>query len=176
MVRCPPPPGYLVLHRHICAIPILLRIARELCDSPLKQGRKSFAILSLQIWRDMKSIAAGPLGYRGISGPKSRKGQKESLRGSRISKRQNRVRSDSEWTFSDLFLTPLWLFSDFLDLHGQEAPQTPFFGPEIPLYHCSKIHDRFLFFNSWAGVSKLITVTVTLLIRMNSFFALPSSL
>ena len=32
-----------------------------MCDTPLKQARKSFAILSLQISREMKSIAARPL-------------------------------------------------------------------------------------------------------------------
>ena len=32
-----------------------------MCDTLLKQARKSFAILSLQVSRDMKSIAAGPL-------------------------------------------------------------------------------------------------------------------
>ena len=41
--------------------PILQRIARYLCDTPGKQAPKSFAILSLKVSRDMKSIAAGPL-------------------------------------------------------------------------------------------------------------------
>ena len=41
--------------------PILQHIARYLCDTPGKQARKSFAILSLKVSRDMKSIAAGPL-------------------------------------------------------------------------------------------------------------------
>ena len=40
--------------------PILQHIARYLCDTPGKQARKSFAILSLKVLRDMKSIAAGP--------------------------------------------------------------------------------------------------------------------
>ena len=44
--------------------PILQRIARWLCDTPQKQARKSFVILSLQVSRDMKSIAAGPLRLR----------------------------------------------------------------------------------------------------------------
>ena len=41
--------------------PILQHIARYLCDTPGKQARKSFAILSLKASRDMKSIATGPL-------------------------------------------------------------------------------------------------------------------
>ena len=41
--------------------PILQHIARYLCDTPRKQARKSFAILSLKVSRNMKSIAAGPL-------------------------------------------------------------------------------------------------------------------
>ena len=40
---------------------MLQHIARYLCDTPGKQARKSFAILSLKVSRDMKSIAAGPL-------------------------------------------------------------------------------------------------------------------
>ena len=42
--------------------PIFLQhIARYLCDTPGKQARTNFAILSLKVSRDMKSIAAGPL-------------------------------------------------------------------------------------------------------------------
>ena len=51
----------LLLHRYISAIPISQHIARYVCDTPGKQARKSFAILSLKVSRDMKSIAAGPL-------------------------------------------------------------------------------------------------------------------
>ena len=40
---------------------ICKHIARYFCDTPGKQARKSFAILSLQVSRDMESIAAGPL-------------------------------------------------------------------------------------------------------------------
>ena len=36
--------------------PILQHIARYLCDTPLKQARKSFAILSLQVSRDMNPV------------------------------------------------------------------------------------------------------------------------
>ena len=43
--------------------PILQHIARYLCDTPGKQARKHFAILSLKVSRDMKSIATGPLRY-----------------------------------------------------------------------------------------------------------------
>ena len=41
--------------------PILQHIARYLCDTAGKQARKHFAILSLKVSRDMKSIATGPL-------------------------------------------------------------------------------------------------------------------
>ena len=41
--------------------PILQHIARYLCDTPQRQARKSFAILSLQVSRGMKGIAIGPL-------------------------------------------------------------------------------------------------------------------
>ena len=60
MVRYPP----LVLNFYTdtsVRYPILQRIARQLCDTPQKQARKSFAILSLQVSRDVTSIAAGPL-------------------------------------------------------------------------------------------------------------------
>ena len=35
----------------ICAIPVLQRMARQLCDTPQKQTRMSFAMLSLQVSR-----------------------------------------------------------------------------------------------------------------------------
>ena len=41
--------------------PILQHIAGYVCDTPGKQARKSFAILSLKVSRDMRSIGAGPL-------------------------------------------------------------------------------------------------------------------
>ena len=41
--------------------PNLQHIARYLCDTPGKQAQNNFAILSLKVSRDMKSIAAGPL-------------------------------------------------------------------------------------------------------------------
>ena len=60
MVRYPP----LVLNftqRHPCDTPFC-NVSRDSCAIPhKKQARKSFAILSLQASRDMKSIAAGPL-------------------------------------------------------------------------------------------------------------------
>ena len=63
MVRYPP--WYLVLHRHICAIPHFATyraiIVRYPTSKQKKQARKSFAILSLQVSHDMKSIATGPL-------------------------------------------------------------------------------------------------------------------
>ena len=51
---------------HLCDTPFC-NISRDNCAIPHKeQARKSFAILSLQVSRDMKSIAAGPLSpYRG---------------------------------------------------------------------------------------------------------------
>ena len=68
----PPPPWYLVSHRYICAIPhfatfcAILVQYHNTCPSsglpsppPPKQARKSFAILSLQVSRDTRSIAAG---------------------------------------------------------------------------------------------------------------------
>ena len=60
MVRYPP----LVLsftQAHLCDTPFC-NISRDNCAIPhKKQARKSFAILSLQASRDMKSIATGPL-------------------------------------------------------------------------------------------------------------------
>ena len=58
MVR-DPPPWHLVSHRHICAIPDFATYR-----GPGKQARNSFAILSLQVSPDMKSIAAGPLSLK----------------------------------------------------------------------------------------------------------------
>ena len=46
--------------------PILQHIARCLCDTTGKQARKRFAILSLNVSRDMKSITAGPLSFIGL--------------------------------------------------------------------------------------------------------------
>ena len=46
--------------------PVLQHIARYLRDTPRKQARKGFAILSLKVSRDMKSIVAGPLGSLGL--------------------------------------------------------------------------------------------------------------
>ena len=56
-----PPLGALFYTGISVRYPILQHIARYLCDTPGKQARKSFAILSLKVARDMKSIAAGPL-------------------------------------------------------------------------------------------------------------------
>ena len=58
---CETPPWDLVLHRHICAIPHFATYRAIIVRYPIKQAQKSFAILSLQVSRDMKSIAAGPL-------------------------------------------------------------------------------------------------------------------
>ena len=64
---------------HLCDTPFC-NVSRDDCAIPhkRKQARKSFAILSLQASRDMKSIAAGPLrsgGQKVPQGPKSRKFQ-----------------------------------------------------------------------------------------------------
>ena len=60
MVRYPP----LVLSftkAHLCDTPFC-NISRDNCAiPPFKQARKSFAILSLKVSRDMESIADGPL-------------------------------------------------------------------------------------------------------------------
>ena len=53
------PPWYLILHRHIRAIPHFATYRAIIVRYPIKQTRESFAILSLQVSRDMKSIAAG---------------------------------------------------------------------------------------------------------------------
>ena len=45
---------------HLCDTPFC-NVSRDNCAIPHKQARKTFAILSLQVSRDMKSIAAGPL-------------------------------------------------------------------------------------------------------------------
>ena len=57
----PPPLGVFFCTDISVRYPILQHIARYSCDTPGKQARKSFAILSLKLSRDMKSIAAGPL-------------------------------------------------------------------------------------------------------------------
>ena len=66
------PSWYLVLHRHIWVIPnfaayraIIVQYAPPLHN---KQAQKSFATLSLQALRDIKSIAVGPLSFRVPSG------------------------------------------------------------------------------------------------------------
>ena len=41
--------------------PILQHIAQYLCNTPGKQAQKYFAILSLKVSRDMKSVGAWPL-------------------------------------------------------------------------------------------------------------------
>ena len=56
-----PPFGALFYTDMSVQYPILQHIAQDLCDTPGKQARKSVAILSLKVSRDMKSIAAGPL-------------------------------------------------------------------------------------------------------------------
>ena len=58
---CDTPPSCLLFTDISVRHPILQHIARYLCDTPGKQARKHFAILSLKVSRDMKSIAAGPL-------------------------------------------------------------------------------------------------------------------
>ena len=63
------PPWYLVSHKHICAIPHFATYRAIIVRYPIKkQAQKSFAILSLQASRDMKSIAAGPLSPQVVSG------------------------------------------------------------------------------------------------------------
>ena len=47
---------------HLCDTPFCN--ISLLCDTPQKQARKSFAILSLKVSRDMKSIVTGPLRSR----------------------------------------------------------------------------------------------------------------
>ena len=73
---CDTPPWCLLLHRHISAIPHFATYRAILCDTPGKQARKSFAILSLKVSRDMKSIAAGPLSHQMAKdiGPSCKKG------------------------------------------------------------------------------------------------------
>ena len=57
-----PPPWYFYLHQtYLCDTPFC-NISRDNCAIPHKNKHKIvFAILSLQVSRDMKSIAAGPL-------------------------------------------------------------------------------------------------------------------
>ena len=59
-----PPFGALFYTDISVQYPNLQHIARYLRDTPGKQARNSFAILSLKVSRDMKSIAAGPLSIR----------------------------------------------------------------------------------------------------------------
>ena len=58
--RCDTTP-FVLTHTHIGAIPHFATYRAIIVRYPIKQARKSFAILSLQVSRDMKSIAAGPL-------------------------------------------------------------------------------------------------------------------
>ena len=74
--------------------PILQHIARYLCDTPGKQTRKSFAILSLKVSRDMKSVAAGPLSFLCSLGNAQKRGEH-----CPISRRRNKRR----------ILSHLWL-------------------------------------------------------------------
>ena len=65
MVRYPP----LVLsfaQAHLCDTPFCY-ISRDNCAIPLKTSTKSFARLLLQVSRDMKSIAAGPLSLQSLA-------------------------------------------------------------------------------------------------------------
>ena len=55
------PPLALSFTRHVCAIPHFATYRAIIARYPTKQAQKSFAILSLQVQHDMKSIAAGPL-------------------------------------------------------------------------------------------------------------------
>ena len=64
----PPLLGTCVSHRHIRAMPHFAMCRAIIVPYPIKkQARKSFAILSLQVWRDMKSTAAGPSKSTGVS-------------------------------------------------------------------------------------------------------------
>ena len=64
---CDTPLGALFYTDISVRYPILQHIARYLCDTPGKQARRSFAIPSLKVSRDMRSIAAGPLSPRTVS-------------------------------------------------------------------------------------------------------------
>ena len=55
------PPWHFVSRRHICAIPHFATYRAISVRYPIKQTWNSFAIVSLQVSRDIKSIAAGPL-------------------------------------------------------------------------------------------------------------------
>ena len=55
------PPWYLVSHRHLCAIPLLQHIARELCDTPTKTSTKYFCDT---IAACIARFAIGPLAQR----------------------------------------------------------------------------------------------------------------
>ena len=66
------PPWHLVSHRRVCAIPHFATYRAIIARYPTKKTRNSFAILSLQLSRDMKSIATGPLRLRDPPPPKGR--------------------------------------------------------------------------------------------------------
>ena len=65
---CATPPWYLVSQRHICAIRHFATYRAIVVRYPIKRISKSFAILSLRVSRDMRSIAAGPLRTHSESG------------------------------------------------------------------------------------------------------------
>ena len=103
--------------------PNLQHIARYLCDTPGKQALKSFAILSLKVSRDMKSIAAGPLRDREPLRGKSaservsdRTSEREGFRG---------FQSFSEFFFSEIFRDSQRFFRGPLrdPLRGRSPPQ-----------------------------------------------------
>ena len=65
---CDTHPWHLVSRRHICAIPHFATYRAIIVRHPTKISAKeffSFAMLSLQASRDMKSMSAGPLTSRG---------------------------------------------------------------------------------------------------------------
>ena len=61
---CDTPPWYWVSHRHICAIPHFATYRAIIVRYHINHARNTFAILSLQVSCDMKSIAAGALSTR----------------------------------------------------------------------------------------------------------------
>ena len=71
-------PWYLVLHRHICAIPHSATSRAIIVRYPVKQARKNFAILSPQVsaqyekYRCCASQVSSPILFSGFSGPLSR--------------------------------------------------------------------------------------------------------
>ena len=58
---CDTPAWHLFLHRHICAIHHFATYRAMLVRYPIKKTQKNFAIRSLQVSRNMTSIAAWPL-------------------------------------------------------------------------------------------------------------------